>query len=207
MTNKNELIVFMGLKECGKNYNAQKYINRGYTKIDLADSLRDMLWDILGWKPNKECNYSQFKKSVLTTEVPDKFFLFNWYKDITITTGRKLLQNLGSAVKKLFGETIWAKIWYEKVLQNSGNTVCCDCRFTYEVKKALSLTRKGYTVKFIWCCYKNANFKEILQDKHESEALNQFIYYNREKYGLKDGYTIPHTLISHILEDFTKDSM
>jgi hypothetical protein len=129
----------------------------------------------------------------------------NLFKKKNITTGRKILQNTGSVIKEFFGEEIWANLWYNSVIESKCNIVCDDARFTYEVKKALLLTRKGYKVKFIWCCYNGANFKEILKDTHESEALSQFIYKNQDKYGLYDGCEIKHSIIKQIIKEHEKN--
>ena len=48
MTDKKNIIAFMGLKTCGKDYQSQAYINIGYKKIALADPLREVAWNILG---------------------------------------------------------------------------------------------------------------------------------------------------------------
>ncbi len=203
MKNKKELVCMLGMRETGKDYNAQHFVGMGYKKICFADSLREMLWKILGWKPDKNFNYADFKKSYFSAEKGIKLLKFiPFLKFVAITTGRRMLQNLGSVIKEYFGETIWADLWGKEVIKQDRNVVCTDVRFIYEAEKALSLTRKGYTVKFIWCCYENANFDEILKDTHESEMLNQHIYYNQDKYNLEDGSEISHKVIKQIIKDF-----
>lgn len=199
--NKKNLMVFLGLKNCGKNYNAQPYLEMGFKNISFADPLREMVWSILDYTPNKVLNYDDFKKSEAILRKPNKF-LNLFAKKVVITTGRKILQNAGSVIKSMFGETIWADLWAKSVLESEQNVVCTDCRFTYEVFKALSLSRKGYNVSFIWVCYEKANFNEILKDKHESEALSQYIYYNQEKYGLYDLCEIKPKVLKQIISDF-----
>ena len=207
---KKEVVVFLGLKTTGKDYNSQVYLKNGYKKVALADPLRSMLWSILGFYPSRfTIEYNKFKNIEFNANILGKLFNFiPFFKRIGVTTVRKMLQNLGSEMKILFGEDFWAKQWCEHVedilVNTKYNVVCTDCRFPVEIKKALSLTRKGYKVKFIWVCYENANFKEILKDKHESEALAQYLYYNREKYGLKDGTEISNKKIKDILKDYEK---
>lgn len=199
------VICCCGMKNCGKDYQANPYIKEGYLKISFADSLREMLWDILGYTPNKEFNYDQFKQSNFTAEISCKILGFiPWIKDVNITSGRKLLQNLGSVIKKWFGKDIFAKLWYNKVLEANCNVIATDIRFDYEFKKAISLSKKGYNVKFIWCCYHGADFENILKDTHESELLAQFMYKNRKKYNLVDGEIIDLKIINKILKDFNK---
>lgn len=190
----------LGLKTCGKDYNAQSYIKDGYKKIALADPLREILWSILGYMPN---NYQEFKTcDVKATHKTTLCKIFGLTETFKITTVRKMLQNTGSVFKRLFGQDFWADMWKKAVLNSSENIVCTDVRFDYEVKKALSLTRSGCKIKFIWCCYKNADFDEILKDNHESERFNQFLYYNRNRYGLQDGYTISHKTMRQMLKDY-----
>lgn len=197
MSDKKELVCFIGMKNCGKDYSAQPYIEKGFVKIAFADTLRDMCYDILGYYPYFSKEYDEFKKSDICLS---KY----WFMNKFITTGRKILQNLGSTIKKYFGEDIWAKLWYEQVLRYNTNTVVTDCRFPVEINKILSLTKKGYKVTFVWVCYEGANFKEILKDTHESEALAQFIYHNQIKYNLQDLTPISNTLIKQILKDFAE---
>lgn len=195
MSEKKEIIVFLGLKNCGKGFNSKPYINSGYKKLSFADPLREIAYDILDYTPDKKFNYDDFKMSDIVLKK-------GFFKKKKITTGRKILQNTGSVIKDFFGEDIWATMWYNSVLESGSNIVCDDARFTYEIEKALSLSRKGYKVKFIWCCYQGADFKEILKDSHESEALSQFIYKNQIKYGLYDACLIKHTTIKQIIKDY-----
>lgn len=203
---KKDLVVFIGCKNFGKNWNAKPYIESGYKEIAFADSLRDMLWDILGFKPSEDFTYDEMKKSMLITHKVKKTILniFKINKVIEVATFRVLLQNLGSTMKKKFGENFWTNIWYKKVIESGCNVVTTDIRFPNEIKKALSLTKKGYNVKFIWCCYSGANFVEILKDTHESEQLAQYIYWNQDEYKLFDGCPIDIDVINKILKDYSQ---
>lgn len=193
-TKNNELICFLGTKRSGKDYNAQKYIDIGYTKMALADSLRDMLWGILGWTPTAQ-QYNQRKESSL-------WFLDGVLKFVKVTSIRKMLQNLGSFMRDNVDKNFWANIWYNKILDSNKNIVCTDVRYPNEIKKAISLSKKGYNVMFIWCCYEGANYAEILKDTHESESLAQFLYRNQDKYRLYDGCRINDRILKRILKDY-----
>lgn len=193
-TKNNELICFLGTKRSGKDYNAQKYIDVGYTKMALADSLRDMLWDILGWTPTVQ-QYNQRKESSL-------WFLDGVLKLVKVTSIRKMLQNLGSFMRDNVDKNFWANIWYNKVLDSNKNVVCTDVRYPNEIKKAMSLSKRGYNVMFIWCCYEGADYTEILKDTHESESLAQFLYCNQDKYKLYNGCRINNTILKRILKDY-----
>ena len=202
---KKNLICFLGMMQTGKDYNSKPYLNLGFKKIALADSLRDMLWEIIGFSPNRDIPYDEYKKCILTTKIKtNKLCFIPWIKNIKITTIRKMMQNIGSVMKKYFGQDFWVNLWVDKVLKSKCDVVCTDIRFVNEILKAMSLNNKGYNVTFIWVCYKNADFDNILKQKHESEALSQFIYYNRDKYRLHDGCIIKEDVLKRILEDFEK---
>lgn len=202
------IICFLGMKTCGKDYNAEAFINSGYKKIAFADPLRDIVWKILGYTPDKKdtISYTDFKNCVLTTEKKCKIFnIIPWYKDFVVTTIRKILQNTGSVFKELFGETYWANLWYKEVLNSEiNNIVCTDARFTYELKKILSLSKRGYKITFVWCQHEGADYINILKDNHESEELSQFMYNNRKQYGLYDGCVLKEHIIKKIIKDFEK---
>lgn len=200
---KKQLKIFLGMKTTGKDYTAKEYLENGYKKIAFANPLREMLWSILGWEPKSTEEYNELKETPLTTEKMTKIFGFiPNFETKKITTIRKMLQNLGSEMKNKFGETYWANLWCQEVLNSNCNIVCTDARFTYELKKALSLTKKGYKVEFIWCCYNKADFISILKDTHESEALAQYIYWHQSNYNLSDGCKISHATLQKIIKDY-----
>lgn len=201
--NKKDLVIFIGCKNFGKNWNARPYIASGYKEIAFADSLREMLWSILGFEPKEDFTYDDMKKSMLFSyKIKRKFKIFK--QKIEVATFRALLQNLGSTMKQMFGDNFWTNIWYKKVLASDCNVVTTDIRFPNEIKKALTLAKKGYNVKFIWCCYSGANFVEILKDTHESEQLAQYIYWNQDEYKLYDGCPIDIDVINKILKDYSQ---
>lgn len=194
---KKEVVLILGLMGSGKSYMSRPYIEDGYTKISFADPLREMCYKILGYKPTKEFSYDDFKKSNLVLKK-------GLFKTKKINTGRQVLQQIGSAVKELFCPTIWADTWYNSVLECNTHVVNEDCRFDYEVLKALSLSRKKCNVRFIWSCYNGNDYTNALKDTHESEALAQFIYKRQDEYDLYDGKEISTKLIKKILKDFDK---
>ena len=150
--------------------------------------------------------YDEYKKCILTTKIKiNKLCFIPWIKNIKITTIRKMMQNIGSVMKKYFGQDFWVNLWVDKVLKSKCDVVCTDIRFVNEILKAMSLNNKGYNVTFIWVCYKNADFDNILKQKHESEALSQFIYYNQEKYGLHDLCEIKPKVLKQIISDFKNE--
>lgn len=197
--NDKQIVSMLGLKNTGKDYNAKPFIEAGFKKIAFADSLRSILWGILGYTPDGDnIPYNDFKKC----EFKVKKSLF---KTESITTVRKMLQNTGSVFKELFGQNYWTNKWVKDVLESDNNKiVVTDTRFDYEIKKIISLKKKGYKVNFIWCQYEGADYNKLLSDTHESEALAQFMYKNRDKYGLYDTCTINEINMLKILKDFNK---
>lgn len=205
------VICFLGCKGSGKDHNAQKFILNGYKKIAFADALRSVVWSILGYYPiddkykivdKDRFTYSEFKKCNLFASRRIFNFIPFISECVEITSVRKILQNTGSVFKELFGENYWTNIWYKKVLGYNGNVVVTDVRFPYEIRKILKLEKQGYNVMFIWCQYEHADWNKIMQDKHESEALSQFIYLHSCKYKLYDGAVIDNKTIKKIIKDF-----
>ena len=70
------------------------YINIGYKKIALADPLREVAWNILGYNPEEKGNipYNDFKNCNLSAEVEHKFMgLLPYYTDVKITSIKTLI--------------------------------------------------------------------------------------------------------------------
>lgn len=175
---KKEIIVMLGLATSGKDYNAQIFIERGYVKVAFADALRSALWEVLEYEPKNNGEYANFKKNEVKYQV-------NPIKQHKIT-GRKLLQNIGSVFKKYTkNEKFWNLALLNTIKDNNiENAIITDCRFPYEIEDILTLEKDGYDVKFYWCCYSGNDYTKILNDNHESEALNQFIYHRQKVFGL-----------------------
>lgn len=192
-----QIIALLGLATTGKDHNSKPFIEMGFEKIAFADSLRKVLWDILGYTPDGDnIPYNDFKKC----EFKIKKGLF---KSESVTTVRKMLQNTGSVFKDLFGQNYWTNLWVKTALEHD-KIVVTDTRFDYEIKKIMSLAKKGYKINFVWCQYEHADYDKLLTDTHESEALAQFMYLNRDKYGLYDTCTINEINMNKILKDFNK---
>ena len=182
---KQAIRVYLGLQGSGKDYSAQSYISKGYKHFAFADTLRDILWSILGYKPK---NYEKFKTSTVK---------LGWFNNIS--TGRKLLQNLGSTLRKFIGEDVWVNILLKNILYEP-LVVITDCRYSNEVAKLLKYADKsGADITFVWCCYPSKKYQQGLKDPHESEALAQFI---TKRYNFKNGDIIDNNNIKLILKEF-----
>lgn len=196
--NKKELVAVLGLYGSGKSYITKPYTRQGFTKMSFADPLREIAFKILGYT-GKILNYDEFKKSSLNLKK-------NLFKKEKLNTGRQVLQQTGSVIKDLFGQTVWADLLTKSVLDNKQNVIIDDVRFDYEVQSILKLKRHGYKVTFIWACYEKNDYTNALKDEHESEKLAQFMYLNQDKYNLQDTHDIPHSVIKNILSDLKKQN-
>lgn len=155
------LVCFLGRNGSGKTYQANLLVkHQGYTKISMADAMRELLWKIFNFKPENDQEYQIFKTSL--------FIAKNTSLDVQIS-GRELLQNVGQACKEMFGQDFWLKFWFQKCLDlnklnsQQTNITVDDIRFSIEIEQA-----KQLGAKFIWCDYQNGNYN---LDLHPSEAL------------------------------------
>mgnify|MGYP000904266201 CR=1 FL=1 len=180
-----EFVCFVGCMGSGKDYQSKLLINKGYVLVNIGDSLREMAWDVLGWRPANDNEYEDFKKCVV---VPEGGF----FKQIS---GRQFLQNLGTqAIRKRFPD-FWTELWKKRVieqLENGKNVVCSDIRFIKEITAAKSICAGA---KIIFCNYISDRYN--CTDNHESEKLAQIIL----KDGFKDGDLIPDGYINNLLKN------
>lgn len=135
-TTHNHLVCFLGRNGSGKSYRANQLVKeQNYVKVSMADTLRELAWKSLGWRPKDDEEYDYFKNNVVF--VPHKLVelnpdlvepknnklvytaLLNLDMSTLNLTGRQYLQNLGQGCKTLFGEDFWVKQWEKKVLHNS----------------------------------------------------------------------------------------
>lgn len=119
------LICFLGRNTSGKSYKANQLVKeQNYIKISMADSMRELAWKTLGWRPKDDKEYSEFKNCILcegeveTDSDGDNTVTFTGNIDIL---GRQYLQSLGEGCKALFGQDFWVKQWERKVTENMIN--------------------------------------------------------------------------------------
>ena len=211
-----DIICLLGRIGSGKTTFANKLIQeQRYTKISMADSMRELLWKILDYVPTDELEYQLFKNLHLSLFQTWDNKQFNNVGHLV--TGRQLLQNIGESCKGIFGQEIWVKEWVSRVekkmnrkdiecgvfdhgvsidgdnptlplLQSKSppRIVCDDMRFPIEVIAAHKL---GAT--FIWCDYNKGNYNK---DTHPSESLSDDIL-NSKRYKHLD--EIPFQEILH----------
>lgn len=168
----NKLICYVGCIGGGKDYQAKKYIaEHPKTKhINFADELREMSWDILGWRPNTNEEYEDFKKlSLISNEEVSRIEF----------TGREYLQRLGTEALRKRDPNFWVKCWVNKVqeaLNNGYDVVCSDCRFENELRFAIGINYSANlhtpaSPYFVFCNYISDRYD--CTNEHESEKLAQ----------------------------------
>lgn len=154
-TTHNHLICYLGRNGSGKSYRANQLVkDQNYIKVSMADALRELAWKSLGWRPEGEEQYEEFKHSYYQLHGWDCF------------SGRQYLQNLGQGCKDLFGEDFWVKQWrktYSEYRNNNQLVVVDDLRFESEIIEA-----DWHDATFLWCDYQKGNYP---LEEHVSEAL------------------------------------
>nr|DAV24952.1 MAG TPA: deoxynucleoside monophosphate kinase [Caudoviricetes sp.] len=191
MNNDNKkLICFIGVMGSGKSFRTKKLCkeDKNFVEINVADSLRNVVWKVIGWKPPTEERYELFKESMfISSSLPSIRF-----------SGRDLLQRLGTEGIRSIDSDFWINAWknsvYDSIYFNDKSVVCSDVRFTNEVYAALELENKNIHVDFVFCDYKSNRYDS--KSKHESEKLAQWI---KKTYpDLKDGDIIPKSILYQI---------
>jgi len=203
-----KLICMIGPINGGKDFRANQFKSDsrvfGYSMehINFADELREMMWDLLDWRPKNNKEYEEFKTG--TMMMHEMSIVTNYQTDIDIT-GRELLQNLGTEVMRKRVPNFWSDMWrgkVEKALDEGKNVVCSDLRFINEYKTALGVStgkdKNPPKKEFIYCCYKPE--ERNLDAKHSSEVLACELY----KAGCRDGDIIPFDLIENIISRVEK---
>lgn len=179
-------VFYIGVIGSGKDYRADRYVseNPGSVKLAFADPLREIVWDILEWKPSSDKEYQEFKSLVFRSGIVT-FPLFN---------GRNILTGLGEAIKK-HDPYFFANRFVQRVseLEEEGYTtvVCSDLRFPVELE-AIFDNEMFETSEFIFCDYRSDRYNPSFDDISERMAQSLF------EYGLKDGDVIPLDIIHEL---------
>jgi len=157
-----KVTAFMGVIGSGKDYEAQKLIAQGAKHIGFADGVREDVWTIIGWKPKDSDEYEYFKSAMFTDKSGGITF-----------TGRDLLLNYGTPVRRVEDFDVWCKRLVRRLdfFFQAGveQVVITDCRFENEVKFLKEY--KSAEVKFAFCDYHSFRYNPNFQ--HESEEISQ----------------------------------
>lgn len=177
----NKLIVFVGVIGSGKGFQSDMLIEKGYTKVDFADALRQECYDMLDLPYLDPEAYDQFKKDLipLTDKVLLFFTEFGFPKEADGTcilpekiTGRVLLQHVGEMRRKQ-DPNYWVKQWkikVDKILKKGGKVVSSDARHFNEIMESVSCIYPGTVV---FCNYVSSRYDAT--NPHISEEMAQYL--------------------------------
>lgn len=166
-----KISVFLGVIGSGKNYYSKIcYDNsRAPIYISFSEPIRNFVWGVLGWQPRSDEEYASFK---------DKFSVEVRTEDDKVlhsTSGRKILQNLGTDVlRNMYRDDIWAEIWgmtAKKVIESGlhSDIIAYDCRYVNEVEKIFEVAEQyNCDVEFRFCDFRSERYVIL---EHESEKL------------------------------------
>jgi hypothetical protein len=172
-----KIVAFCGVIGSGKDYNANKYVSQGYSHINFAEPLKQIIFQTLKIKIDNHTIYELYKDNYWNP-VTRVFPSFN---------GRQLLQ-LGNVARKILYEDVWVDAW-EKLIENESQIVISDCRYLNEAKKIISLGGEIY-----FCDYKSMKYNS--KNKFESEQMAQELL----KKGFKHGDNLTQYFIKKIDE-------
>lgn len=178
-----ELVAFVGVIGSGKDYQSQLLVKQGYTHINFADSLRELAWIIMNWKPLAPIEYEAYKKTdwLINFPVSVKGELQHDHPNPEIMSGRQFLQRLGDGVRQVIGEESWINAFRVKLrkLIAEGHTKFCvsDLRYANEfnaiktLNTSLSLISPRMDIKIIFTDFRSDKYND--NDPHISEKLAQ----------------------------------
>jgi len=168
-----EIIGLIGVIGSGKDYLSDTYVNYGFKKLSFAECSKDLLWEVLEWKPVSHEQENEFKDSY-------KLYIDNNKNESHSISGRNLIINFSEKIKQYTNEKIWSDMLIMKmkkgIINGYNKFVISDVRFKYEIegiKNYYNYRRIEYrdniSLKFIFCNYKSERYC-ITNDKSEMLA-------------------------------------
>ena len=165
--------VYIGCIGSGKDYRAKRDCD---VQLAFADSLREDVWKILGWKPKTEEEYENFKQSLCchvnfsnsrtSVEFPTKI------------TGRIILQNYAELQKVLHSPNYWIYRTLDSLENLHKHRTedmvvgITDCRFPNEISALIQFANDlNCDLEFVHCDYESSKYDRI--SEHKSEMLAQ----------------------------------
>jgi hypothetical protein len=125
-----KVIGVSGFAGSGKDSFANIFVEKyGYTKISMADSIKDMLSVVFGW--DREMLQGATPESRLWRETPDEF----WSGVLEYPfTPRKAMTTIGTNLFRVhFHKDIWVQSVKKKILDVGTNVIIPDLRFGNEI--------------------------------------------------------------------------
>jgi hypothetical protein len=185
------LVALSGRKGSGKSLFAEQLLNRGFTRISFADTLKKLVSTIYNWELsslycpiqkeeilvdpvlwNKE---TALRLSELTNIKIDLLYK----EDKTLFTRREVLNYIGTEILRKYND----KFHIEKFIENydeSGNYVCDDMRFPNELLAIKSLPNTYPIFVCRPCNFVYSNHEsEISLRRHDFEHI--FLNYSSKK--------------------------
>ena len=126
-----KVIGVSGFAGSGKDSFANIFVEKyGYTKISMADSIKDMLSVVFGW--DREMLQGATPESRLWRETPDEF----WSSVLEYPfTPRKAMTTIGTNLFRVhFHKDIWVQSVKKKILDVGTNVIIPDLRFGNEIE-------------------------------------------------------------------------
>lgn len=126
-----KVIGVSGFAGSGKDSFANIFVEKyGYTKISMADSIKDMLSVVFGW--DREMLQGDTPESRLWRETPDEF----WSSVLEYPfTPRKAMTTIGTNLFRVhFHKDIWVQSVKKKILDVGTNVIIPDLRFGNEIE-------------------------------------------------------------------------
>ena len=177
---------FLGVIGSGKDFQANKLVQKGYTQVNFADELYIQVGKILGIDLEDRTDREYFK--------------------LVYPDARQILQNYGNLRREEEPE-YWASKWADRIDERENeNYACSDVRFINELQTVLSFEQEigdmehgvyhfWYDIEFIFCNYPSYRYDST--NEHSSEKLAQRIL----KDGYKDGDILSHEYLKGLIEN------
>lgn len=169
---KLEIIGLIGVIGSGKTYLSNTYKNEGYKELSYAESSKELLWEILEWKPVSQEEENKFK---------DRYkIVIQGENDSYNISGRNIIINFSEKIKQSVSKTIWSDLLITKIkkgiINDYNKFIISDIRFSYEASAIKNFCdyrridhRDQVDFKFIFCNYKSNRYS-ILDNKNEHLA-------------------------------------
>jgi len=122
------IIGICGLIGSGKGTVADILVEQGFKKVSFADKLKDGVATVFGW--DRSMLEGDTDESRTWREQPDEFWTAETGRTIT---PRLVLQEFGTdCMRDGFYDGVWVSLLKKELLQNPGNYVIPDVRFSNE---------------------------------------------------------------------------
>jgi len=161
-----KIYAFIGVVGSGKDFYTNQKITEltklGYRckHMNFADTVRNEIWHIFGFKPKDDAEYDLFKKTSIEVNL-------NRHNN-PIITGREFMERFGTDFVRKYDKEFWIKAWAKKVkeIENDYDVILIsDCRYDNEVKYLL----ENFNATFMYCNYISDRY-EIRETKPEKFA-------------------------------------